>query len=350
MLLRTRIGVAAIAIVLCGLAAINAEPKPGTSQESASPKKKSAAGTKAPAAKTSATKVNGVRVSAPAPAPSKTELAPKDAAPSSESQSGVTTGEGTTAASADAFEIGGLQPCLGPYGPARNTDTFFAGETLTYRFDVSQPRLNADRKFNVAFSYRLLDESGKPQVAESYPVEGRLWIDLERVRYHLEFKLPDDLAAGSYSLELGCIDNEAGKQATVSRPLEVEPAEFALVSTRFYYDQATTIPAPAGGLQGQDLHFQVEVLGEDRSQGKAHLVFEMHVLDEAGREVSHLEPIAWQHDAPAFLDDRAKHPLFSGHLALLRAGNFVLRLTAIDKTTGATTSQDTALRVATIGE
>ena len=243
------------------------------------------------------------------------------------------------------FEIASLIPSLGPYGPVRTGDAFYAGETLTYRFDIDQPRLNGKREFNLAFSYRLLDEDGKSQLAESFPVEGRLWIDLERVRYHLEFKLPDDLSPGKYSLEVSCIDNEAGRPATIAKPLEVKPAEFALVSTRFYYDSATSIPAPAGGLVGQDLFFQVEVLGEDRSANKAHLVFEMQVLDESGENVSHLEPVSWQHDSPEFVRDRSKHPLFSGHLSLLRSGNFILRLLATDKATGETTSQDTPLRV-----
>lgn len=277
----------------------------------------------------------------------KARRADKEAAIDAESSTspGDETADSTTRSATD-FEIVSLVPSLGPFGPRRETDVFFAGEALSYRFDIDRPKFDAERQFNVAFTYRLLDEDGKSQLAESYPVEGRFWIDVERVRYHLEFKLPDDLAPGIYTLELSCIDNEAGRQATITRPLEVKPAEFALVSTRFYYDAAKSIPAPAGGLLGQDLHFQVEVLGEDRTAGKAHLAFEIHVLDEAGNDLSHLEPIAWQHDSPEFVDDRSKHPLFSGHLSLLRAGDFVLRLMVTDKATEKTTQIELPLRIA----
>lgn len=274
----------------------------------------------------------------------------KSAGASVEATEGNASSAAPQASQAAEFGIGELEPGLGPYGPKRESNEFYPGETLTFRFDVDQPRLDEKRQFDVAFSYRLLDTEGKAKVAESYPIAGAMWLDVERVRYHLEFKLPDDLPIGDYTLEVSCIDNGAGRQATKTHTLKVKPAEFALVSPRFYYDAACSIPSPVGGLRGQDLHFQIEVLGEDRKSGKADLVFDMQVYDERGEKISRLDPIEWQLNQPAFLVDRTKHPLFSGHLALLRTGKFTLKVTATDRTTGKSTAFETPLRVATLDE
>jgi hypothetical protein len=215
--------------------------------------------------------------------------------------------------------------------------------------DISGASLDERRHLDAALVYRLVDDHGRTRLTEAIPVAGHVWVEAEGLRHHLEFKIPDDTPAGEYSLHVVFTDNTAGNEASWSTPLVVLEPEFALVSARFSYDSAGSVPAPAGGVVGQVLYFQLEVLGEDRSRGCADLQFEMEVTDEAGNVVSHLAPIGCRLDDPAFVDDRSKHPLFWGNLSLLREGHFTLRLRAIDHATSASTTFETQLAVAGTG-
>ena len=60
---------------------------------------------------------------------------------------------------------------------------------------------------------------------------------------------------------------------------------FAIVSPQFFHDAGCTIPAPAGGIVGEQLHFRLWTIGFDRSQGKLDNEMTVQVLDKDKKEM-----------------------------------------------------------------
>lgn len=245
---------------------------------------------------------------------------------------GVGWGPGSLAAE---LQIADLQCSHGPYGPEKEELKAYPGETLTFRFAAVGLRSTRRHELDAGLSCRLLDAKGKARLSETFPVSGRVLLEVESLPWTFDLKLPDAFTAGVYTLEVTLTDNVASDQVVANLDLEIVTSEFALISPRLFYDALHAVPAPASGVIGQTLHFQVEVIGDDRSQGQSDLEFTLEYLDPSGRPLSHIEPVPCVLTDPGFLKDRSQHAQFTGNVTLFREGVTRVRIAVHDRTTSA---------------
>ncbi len=105
------------------------------------------------------------------------------------------------------------------------------------------------------------------------------------------------------------------------------------------------MPAPCGGIVGQQLHFRVHVFGCDKSSGKFACEFSHQVFDVAGKPLLE-KPVVnvVRCDESVLVKDAC--PTFWGNVVLSRPGDFTLRLTAHDLIGGGTATFAAPLHIA----
>jgi hypothetical protein len=194
---------------------------------------------------------------------------------------------------------------------------------------------------------QLTDAKGKVRSAFSNSIKGQTWKNsagFARVRSFHAFA--HDYRPGRYQLELIVEDKLTQRETKVAQEVTVKPAALALVSPKFYYDARRECPAPLSGLIDQAIYLDVEVIGEDRSQGKAALAYSMEILDAGGNNVMRDgAPHEAKIDDPAFIQDRTRRPVIHWTVPLRQVGRYTLRLTVVDQMVGGQARLDLPLEV-----
>lgn len=237
-----------------------------------------------------------------------------------------------TAAIAQArLEITKVQACYGPFGPERKLLVVYPHDELIFRFVVTGVRTDAENRTDGLLSLKLHDADGKLLGVQDTPLKSQVNLGGDAIPTQARFNLGDKLPAGDYSLTITYTDKISSEKATFQRKFTSKPSEFALVAPDFSYDLDGKLPAPAGGVVGQLLHFRIRAIGLDRTQEKISASMALQVFDAQGKEEL-AKPLT-----AAFKNDDAEVvkqiPVvnFRSQLLLNRPGDFVIRVTVTDQ-------------------
>jgi hypothetical protein len=245
------------------------------------------------------------------------------------------------------LEIRKFQLSYDGFGPVRHDTSFYPGERLCCRYDIHGCGMNEAGQMELEVTCQLTDAQGKVRSAFSNSFKCQTWKNsagFARVRSFHAFS--HDYRPGRYQLELIVEDKLTQRETKVVQEVTVKPVTLALVSPKFYYDARRESPAPLSGLIDQTLYLDIEVIGEDRSQGKAALAYSVEILDAEGNNV--LCELATQEvkfDDPAFIRDPGRRPVIHGTLALRQVGRYSLRVTVVDQLAGGQAQLDLPLEV-----
>jgi hypothetical protein len=227
--------------------------------------------------------------------------------------------------------IKNVQAAHGPLGPVRETLDCYPREEVCFRYLLTGLEADPEGKVSGELTLTVTDARGQVFLTTTNPVGGPLPLGGGTMPGSASVTLPPSVAAGVYTVTLRVKDNRSSQSAEFSRKLNLRRTEFAIVSPRFFHDRERTVPAPGGGLLGQTLAFQLQVIGCDRSQGKIDALMQVTVLDSQGKEVKGKGV-----EARLRVDDldkvrRATVLTFTGDLSLNRVGRFTLRIRVTDR-------------------
>jgi hypothetical protein len=244
------------------------------------------------------------------------------------------------------LEIDKIEASHGRLGPLRKNLDFYPYDEVVVRFLVTGAKSD-EGQVDIDLSWQLLDSANKVVLDKKVASKGHLAFGSESFPASVAVLLTEPATAGEYTLKVTVADHLGGESARFERTLNLKATEFAIVSPKFSYDEAGMVPAPAGGVLGQALHFKVFTVGFDRSQGKLDNEMTVQVLDRAGKELlpKPLRVTAEKDDAKLVKELPVLD--FSGFLVLTKTGEFTLKITVTDRNSRKTATFETPLKVTT---
>ncbi|MHB1425924.1 MAG: hypothetical protein ACYC3I_22400 [Gemmataceae bacterium] len=220
----------------------------------------------------------------------------------------------------------------GLLGPQRQDETVAPGDLLFLCFDIDGIRVDGEGKVRYSMAIELRDASGKMVFQqEAKEQEARASLGGDRVPAYAQLTIGLSTPPGEYRMEVIVKDPASRREQSLSRNLKVLPKDFALVRTTVTLDVDALYPG-AVFTCGQGVWVHASAVGFGRGQDKkANVVFEMRVLDDAGRPtlaqgVTGTPP----KDLP---NDLSGLPM-GFPLTLNRPGKFTVELEAVDRLRG----------------
>jgi hypothetical protein len=159
-------------------------------------------------------------------------------------------------------------------------------------------------------------------------------------------ELPVGSTPGAYTVKVAFQDKHSGQTARFERRVTLQPASFAVVTPRFFYDPEGKVPAPPGGKLSQTLYVRWKAIGFDRSQEKLETTMAMQVLDAQGQEVLPKPIQVRLRQSDPKVVQQVTSVDFSGELTLNRTGAYTLRITVTDEVGKKSTQYQAAIQVA----
>lgn len=262
---------------------------------------------------------------------------------------------GALSAAQAQLAIQNIQLCYGPLGPERPNLDYHHLDHVCFRFTVTGARPDDEGIANVHIVTKLTALRPATQPPPPTWVAGKCVGNSERACAALLqfgpsfaeavcFTLPKLLDPGEYTLTVSVRDDHTkGETASFERRLILLPEEFAICSPEFYYDADGQVEAPFGGMVGQKLHFQFNIIGIACSTGKKDIETRFEVLDAKTRQ-----PLS----KPIVKTDQSSTPMLaqsavrlSSMMPLDRPGDFILRITATDRLANKSANLEVPIRV-----
>ncbi|MCE9534532.1 MAG: hypothetical protein K8T89_25930 [Planctomycetes bacterium] len=231
------------------------------------------------------------------------------------------------------LEITKMEGAQGPLGPVRETLDFYPLDEILFRYQVAGAKTDADGKTDVEVEMKLTSPTGKKVFDTKNTAKRLLSLGANTYPAFVIMNVPENAPPGEYTLSLNLTDRIGKETATIERKLTCKPISFQIVAIRFWRDPDGKIPAPAGGMVGESVHFKLRVIGFDKSKKKVQTTLSITVLDDKGKPV---------HEKPQIIKAELNNPddavkatqvNYNGLLYLNRAGNFTLVL-AVDDVLG----------------
>jgi hypothetical protein len=222
----------------------------------------------------------------------------------------------------------------GLLGPQRRNDTVAPGDLYFLCFDIEGIRVDAEGKVRYSMAIELTNSSGKmvfQSAAKTQEAPASLGGD--SVPGYAHFSVGLDTPPGEYRVKVMVQDPASRREQSLSRSVKVLPKDFALVRTSVTPDAEARYPAAVFSC-GQGVWVHTSAVGFRRDRGKkANVVFEMRVLDDAGRPTL---AKAVTGTPPSDLPDKLSGLPMGFPLTLNRSGKFTVELQAIDRVSGKT--------------
>ncbi len=250
-----------------------------------------------------------------------------------------------TAPAQAQLEIQNVQPVYGLLGSARPNLNLYPHDEVLFRFVVTGVRVDAEGKIDTTMTLHLTDAAGKALINEKNPLKGVLALGGQTFTGNARLNVGERIPPGEYTFTVTVHDKLSGKEASFQRKLTAKPAGFQIVAPQFFYDADGKVPAPAGGLVGQNLHFKLRAIGFDRDEGKIDTVMMVQVFDAEGEELLPKPIVAELRTEDVETVKKVTSLNFNGNLALNRPGKFTLRITLNDRLGKKTTQFETPLEV-----
>lgn len=237
-----------------------------------------------------------------------------------------------------SMNLTNVRATYGELGAVRTDNKFLPGDLYFLAFDIEGITINPEGKVSYAMTFEVTNRGGqviyKPQkIAESdefFPLGGN------RMPARVFILLDRTLAPGPYSCKVTVTDRASKATKELVRTFEVVPLTFGLVGIVTSYDDKADLPAPPGGVVGQNLFIHGALVGFGRGADKApNAVVELRILDEGqGRRPTLAKPLSAvvPKDLPA-TEDQVTVRFF---VPFNREGAFTAELKATDATSGKT--------------
>jgi hypothetical protein len=242
------------------------------------------------------------------------------------------------------MEIEKVEACYGRFGPVRKTLDYYPHDEVVFRFKVKGVKAD-EGALDVNCVWKLLDEKGNEVQSEKLPFKGTMAFGTDFLPYNLGLFLPVTATPGNYLLKVTVKDNLSSEETGFEKKLNLKAMEYAIVSPAFFYDANFSVPAPAGGVVGQRLHYRLGVIGFDRSSGKIENEMMVEVLDKDGKLLQH-KPLYF---AAEKSDEKSVKELLvldlNGWMGLSKAGEFILRITVTDRNSKKKATWEAPLKV-----
>jgi len=198
---------------------------------------------------------------------------------------------------------------------------------------------------DIEMAWKLLDDKGKEVLSKKVPGKGPIAFGSESFPATVSVVLAEPVIAGEYTLKVTVKDNLASAETGFEKKLSLKATEFAIVSPQFFHDAGFTVPAPAGGVVGEQLHFHLLTIGFDRAQGKIDNELTVQILDRDKKELlpKPLRMVA-EKDDPKVVKE-LQWLDYGGALLLTKAGEFTLRISVTDRNSKKTATFEAPLKV-----
>jgi hypothetical protein len=234
---------------------------------------------------------------------------------------------------APALKLDNVRSTHGILGPARASEKYIPGDSLTLNFDIDG--ITVDSKGKVLYSIAIevtnaADKSvmfrQKGQNQETVTVFGG-----NRVQGFAHLDLGTEQAPGDYSMTVTVTDLASQAVKDLSHKFTVVKPDFALVRLKTSSDRDGEFPVPVLG-QGQTiwLNFGIVGFGRDKTTKQPSVLLELNVIDDAGKATldKPLSKVVGM-DVP---EKNLAIPL-QFPVSLTRAGKFTFEVTATDNVT-----------------
>jgi hypothetical protein len=240
--------------------------------------------------------------------------------------------------------VGKIEACYGRLGPVRKTLNFYPHDEVVFRFTITGAKAN-EGTLNLDCIWLLLDDKGNEVKSDKSAFEGSMAFGIDSVPYTLGLFLPETASPGEYVFKVKLKDNVSGEEAGFERKLKLKATEFAIVAPQFFYDDKFTVPAPVGGVVGQQLHYRMSIIGFHRATGKVVNEVAVEVLDK-NKKVTQSKPLLFSVEEDD--EKRVKESptiAFNGWMGLTKPGEFTLRITVTDRNSKMTATFEAPLKV-----
>jgi len=172
---------------------------------------------------------------------------------------------------------------FGSLGPTRPDNRVLPGEEVYVEFTFSGIGTDTAGRTDLTFGGELADESGKSiQELLPVPVKGVLALGGATFTGVVNFALPGDFPAGSYTVRVTLNDRLTGKALTGVHPIRVLDPAFGAVKLRYANDREGTSPAGGHLTVGQQLYLIGKAVGFARDGGRIHVTGRFTLRDAAG--------------------------------------------------------------------
>ena len=251
-----------------------------------------------------------------------------------------------SAATAEAkLEIRDIQAAHGQFGPERKSAEYVAGDQVYFRYTVAGLRTDDEGHVRADIALKLTDAKGARLLDQETAILTLLALGGDALPADASIDLDQNFPPGEYEISVEVRDVTANDKASFRRKFTVKATEFALVRVRFSHDEEGTAAAPVGGRVGQNLVVRLQAIGFDRGKGQIDVEMEVEVLDARGKVVTSRPIRTGIRSEEADEVKRADRINLSSNLTLNRPGDFVLRLTVLDKMTGKKVAFESPLKV-----
>jgi hypothetical protein len=239
---------------------------------------------------------------------------------------------GVTPAQAD-LSLTHVRSTHGLLGPERDNETLSPGDNLFVCFNIEGVRVDDDGKVKYSMAVEVSDSTGKVLFKqEPKDTEAKTSLGGNSVPAFATINVGRDQPAGDYQLKVTVKDLASGKEQSLTRNFKVLPKDFALVRTTTSVDVDGRYPAGVF-VSGQGVWVHCHAVGfeRDRTSKQPNVVFEMRVLDEAGKPTL-AKPTSdtVNKDIP----DKLTGVTMAFPLILNRPGKFTIELQAVDQISG----------------
>ena len=243
------------------------------------------------------------------------------------------------------LELRDVAASHGQLGPVRESREYVRGDDVYVRFTVAGFQRDEDGRTNAEMNLVVTDKKGKILGKKAIPFQRVIALGGDSFPAEATVAVDENFAPGEYAVTVVFKDLLADESAEFKYEFKCKSAEFTVASVRFYQDAQGRAPAPVGGVVGQSLFIKSRIVGFDKSQGEIDLQIDMEPLDAQGK------PLVPKPIRVVFHNENPKEVAqfssinFSGELALNRAGDFRLRITARDLKKKTTATFETPMRV-----
>ena len=243
------------------------------------------------------------------------------------------------------LEITKVESAHGMLGPERKTLDFCPLDELFFRYQVSGVKTDADGKTDVEVTMTLANPNGKVVVDQKTPVRRQLSLGANSYPAFAVLAVPEKAPPGEYTFVVKVTDRLASETASFEKKLTCKSTTYQIIVPRFSRDDDGKIPAPAGGILGESIHFKLRVVGFDKSKKKVQTTLTMTILNEVGKATTEKPQIIKAELNNPDEAAKATQVNFNGIIYLNRTGNFTVKFSVEDTIAKQTTTYETPLKV-----
>jgi hypothetical protein len=231
------------------------------------------------------------------------------------------------------LKLANIRSTCGIQGPARASEKYVPGDSLTLNFDIEG--ITVDEKGKVLYSIETeVTNVGDKSVVFRQPAQKLEMVTVfggDRIPGFAHLDVGVEQPPGEYAMKVTVTDRASNTTQELTHKFTVLKPDFAVCRLRTSSDKDGTVPVPALG-EGQTIWINFGIVGFGRDAGtkQPNVQFEFNVLDDGGKATM-AKPYGTiiNKDVP---EKNVAIPM-QFPLSLTRPGKFTFEITATDQVT-----------------